>query len=186
MSMKPTLFSGVIPGVTSRNRHEVDGDTVRLFITDHGVEKPVLIDIEDAPLILRPDVRWHLSGKYAAFRRRSTKDFFYLHHLLVKPLKGHDIDHVNQIRLDNRRCNIRVVTHAQNAQNRLHGHGLSGFKNVTWNKDESKWVVAIFVDGKKKYIGRFLSLEAAAEAAKAARIKHHPFSPENSGREVQS
>jgi HNH endonuclease len=65
---------------------------------------------------------WHLAvGQwdkmgYAARRIRVKKQRFYIfmHHVILPRIKGHEIDHINRNTLDNRKENLRYVTHAQN------------------------------------------------------------------------
>jgi hypothetical protein len=40
-----------------------------------------------------------------------------MHHLILPLTKDVEIDHINHNGLDNRRCNLRLVTHQQNIQN---------------------------------------------------------------------
>ena len=64
--------------------------------------------------------------------------YLKMHHaILGKPPQGYVVDHINGNRLDNRRCNLRFVTHQQNAFNtRKHRveNGTSRFKGVSYMK----------------------------------------------------
>ena len=83
-------------------------------------------------------------------------------------------DHTNKQRLDNRRCNLRPCTEAQNARNRRkHRDATSRFKGVIWDKSVSKWKANIGLDGKAYYLGTFEDEEDAARAYDALARKHH-------------
>jgi hypothetical protein len=85
-----------------------------------------------------------------------------------------DIDHINNIKDDNRIVNLRLVTRKQNMQNVLaHKHNTSGFKGVSWHKPKNKWRAYIFVDYKQLYLGLFETKEAAAAARLAAEKTYH-------------
>jgi hypothetical protein len=74
--------------------------------------------------------------------------------------EGMEIDHVNGDSLDNRRENLRVVTHQQNMQNRV----VKGYKGVSeWNKT-GRWVAHC----KRAHLGYWKTPEAAAQAYNAA------------------
>jgi hypothetical protein len=89
----------------------------------------------------------------------------------------HEIDHINGNRADNRICNLREATHAQNCQNRRKSCGkTSGFIGVKWNKARKVWSAAVFTNGKELYLGAFASAEAAYQAYVDAKRKLHPFS----------
>lgn len=73
------------------------------------------------------------------------------------------VDHINRDRLDNRRCNLRVATKAQNCINRPSNVGSSSiYKGVSWSESRKKWVAATKVDKQPIYIGRFVDEEYAA------------------------
>jgi hypothetical protein len=89
----------------------------------------------------------------------------YLHRFVMQPEKGMEVDHINGDGLDNRRCNLRIVSHKQNLRNqRLHVGSTSGFKGVSWDKERRRWAAHIKYDGKKRFLGRFACREDAARA----------------------
>ena len=91
----------------------------------------------------------------------------------------HLIDHINGIGSDNRICNLREATNAQNMQApnvRLMSNNKSGHAGVTFHKDRQEWRATICVQQKRIFIGRFDTMEAAAEARAKAKKIHHAFS----------
>lgn len=92
------------------------------------------------------------------------------------PGDGLEVDHINRFKLDNQRQNLRIVTHAQNMQNRVKRGGTSRHRGVSWLKDRQKWRARARIDGTDVFIGDFESEEAAADAARDFRREHMPFS----------
>jgi hypothetical protein len=84
------------------------------------------------------------------------------------------LDHVNGVRADNRLCNLREATNAQNAQNRKRVDNKSGFPGV--RKENSKWLAEIKVDYKPIRLGLFTTPEAAHDVYLKAKQELHPFS----------
>lgn len=80
------------------------------------------------------------------------------------------IDHRNRVRTDDRWANLREATQTQNNGNmRRRSDNTSGIKGVCWDKDDQKWRVRIGLNGQRKHLGRFSTLdEAAAAYARAA------------------
>jgi len=81
--------------------------------------------------------------------------------------------HINGCGLDNRKANLRPVTHAQNHQNRRKISGTtSRYKGVSWYKRRNRWHATIQINRKTKDLGYFEKEEDAAhaydEAAKEA------------------
>jgi len=83
-------------------------------------------------------------------------------------------DHINGQRLDNRRCNLRPCTQAQNMRNkRKHRNATSRFIGVIWWEPDKKWRASIGLDRKQYYIGAFEDEVEAARAYDALARKHH-------------
>lgn len=92
---------------------------------------------------------------------------------------GQQTDHVNGDRLDCRRGNLRVATHAENAQNLPPRVGCtSGFRGVARCSRSGRWKAYATVGGKTHWLGRFDSEAGAAEVARAFRAAHMPFANE--------
>jgi hypothetical protein len=88
--------------------------------------------------------------------------------------EGMEVDHVNGIRNDNRKCNIRVVTKKENAKNkRLRINNNSGIHGVSMIKETGRWRVRISTDKNRyKHIGCFISFFEACCARKSAELTY--------------
>jgi hypothetical protein len=85
-----------------------------------------------------------------------------------------DLDHINEVKDDNRISNLREATRAQNMQNvRRHKHNTSGYKGVSWMPDRHKWRAYIFVNYKQQHIGLYNSPEEARDARRSAETRLH-------------
>jgi len=84
-----------------------------------------------------------LSHAYAIFRRGGR--VVYLHHCVAgRPLAG-DVDHINGDPLDNRRCNLRVVSHSLNVLNQHKSRAPeSGFRGVRAMGRGGTWQPSVY------------------------------------------
>lgn len=90
-----------------------------------------------------------------------------------------DIDHINRNKLDNRRSNLRVCTHAENMCNRRGWGATSQYKGVRATND-NRWLARIEFEGMNLTLGRFETEVAAALAYdKAARVYRGRFAYQN-------
>lgn len=87
------------------------------------------------------------------------------------------IDHVNGDKSDNRLCNLRLASDAENKRNvGMRRHNTSGFKGVTWDKVNRRWLAHATLNGRGVHLGRHRTKEAAAEAYRNfARENHGEF-----------
>lgn len=128
------------------------------------------------------------AGKLAKTKLKSGHLYFAIdhkkyrsHRLIWKWMTGEEpppeLDHEDTDRTNNRWLNLRPATPSQNKCNRgLQRNNTSGFKGVTWNKRQRKWIAQIKLNRKNRRIGQFDSKEAAAAAyARAAAVEHGEF-----------
>jgi len=84
------------------------------------------------------------------------------------------VDHRDGNGLNNSKTNLRSCTPAQNrANSRKQPNTTSRFKGVHRRKTETKFVAAIKIANKSKYLGAFENEEDAARAYDAAAKAHH-------------
>lgn len=84
------------------------------------------------------------------------------------------IDHINRVRDDNRLCNLRECTAAENAQNRkMRGRRDSGLPGVT--RKYGKWAAEIWVNGWPRIIGLFEDKHEAHRAFLAEKARINPL-----------
>jgi hypothetical protein len=89
-----------------------------------------------------------------------------------------EVDHINQVKLDNRRLNLRAATHSSNNANRVNSapDKYSKYKGVTRYEREGRWLAEIVKDRVKTYVYRgFDEIEAAKAYDAAARKLHGEF-----------
>lgn len=81
-----------------------------------------------------------------------------------------ELDHINRIRSDNRLENLRLCSHAQNLGNtkpRVHK-----YKGVTFCKQTGKWRAQIMINYSFIHLGRFPTIEEAADSYNRAAVEH--------------
>jgi hypothetical protein len=84
------------------------------------------------------------------------------------------IDHRDCNRSNNIMSNLRLATFSENNRNQpIRRNNTSGQKCVHWSKSSNKWQVRIWGDGKRIYLGSFVSQQEANEAYKKAVIEIH-------------
>ena len=84
------------------------------------------------------------------------------------------IDHIDGCRSNNKWENLRLATISQNNSNsKLNSRNTSGFRGVSFDRRNNKWIANICVGGVQKNLGRYSSPVAAAQAYDKAAITAH-------------
>lgn len=137
----------------ARKPNRVEGDVGYLALSRGRV---ALIDAELMPLAMQ--FCWSYTEScgvgYAQASLPGGKKL-KLHHLIKgSPLPGFVVDHINHDGLDNRRCNLRLVTPAQNSHNcRTPRHSSTGYKGVTARRGRYRAVLMHL--GRKLHLGDY-------------------------------
>lgn len=129
----------------------------------------VLLDNEDYERVMKE--RYSLSvtydktikGFYVAFTKKPpTSKSRLLHRYILNPVDNMTVDHINRNTLDNRKCNLRIVTQFQNNQNQ--SHNTSGKVGVSFCKLYKKYKAYIKVNGRQISLGYYKNFEDAVKA----------------------
>lgn len=136
-----------------------------------------LIDKGDLPLI--KDRSWHLTSS-GYVQSQNNKKSVLMHSLI----SGHPMtDHINRIKTDNRRSNLRKADDILNNINKgLQKNNVSGHRGVCLIKSRTRrsglraynlyWLAFISFKGKKVELGYFKDKEDAIKARKDAESKY--------------
>ena len=140
--------------------------------------KKIAIIVDDCNYEFLNKYTWHITRKgYAAtcMREENNKNKkIFMHRLVLMPVSGKFVDHINGIKLDNRMENLRMCTLTENNQNsRSDRNPSSKLRGVHFRKDTLKWTAQISVCGKRIRLGDFHDKYQAHEAYKSASIKYH-------------
>jgi len=165
-----------------KNNHFIMGDVVFIELMHKGEQHWTQVALEELEKLLRTDVRWYIMNvgkKYDKFYVGAQFEgtTVYLHQFVTNPPKGMVVDHINHNSLDNHRDNLRVITQAQNAQNRkgaTRANKSSGYRNVT--RRGNRWQVQMTVNGEYMHLGQYATAEEANEVAIAKRKELFPYS----------
>lgn len=170
-----------------KNSFKINGDTTVIFLNrKNGDILKTLIDTSDLEKMEEFPNTWmshwdknrqqfYCDGKLPMINGKSKK--IALHRYLLDPPKNLVVDHINHDPLDNRRCNLRILTNAQNCQNKngLNKNNKTGVRGVSWCESLNSWRVSIRKDGKYVYQNNFRKFEDAKDAAEKAIKKYLPY-----------
>lgn len=139
--------------------------------------KQDIILVDDSDLERLSDHIWHLSSEgYAQTnelnngRQRTIK----MHRFILGLSRGDGVivDHINGIKTDNRRFNLRICSLTGNARNcKKRKDNTTGYKGVTFKKKTCRFAAQIRIRKKTIHLGYFDTAENAHSAYCAAAVK---------------
>lgn len=158
----------------SANYYDLSSD-YGIGYTSKGEE--FYFDLEDYEKI--KEYKWYLTSVgYIATQYKDkngkTKTLL-LHRFIMDVIEyNHNIvDHINHNTIDNRKCNLRIVTHQQSGMNRgIQRNNTSGTCGVYKSSFKNKWTATIKVNGKLINLGYFDSKKEAINIRKKAEAKY--------------
>lgn len=142
------------------------------------------IQLTQNQVALVDDCDFEKLNKWSWYAHKSRKSFYArrnspmingrrctirMHHEVIgNPPIGFETDHKNGVGTDNQRENLRHVTSRQNSQNRKNAVATSIHPGIYWDELRNKWQAQIYINGKSKFLGRFVDERKAFEAYQKA------------------
>jgi hypothetical protein len=185
------------------NDHRVQGTVAYIGLSNAAGEvyAEALIDAADLPQVLSHPYRWFATwhANSQTYRVQShagssggKQRSISLPRFLLQPLPGFVVDHINHNALDNRRCNLRVVTQSENVRNFRPGAyangrgpragrqpgagptlvpGIPTERQIEFVKSKQRWRARLVVAGVRRSCGTHRTREAAIARVEAERDK---------------
>ena len=116
--------------------------------------------------ILKPQMDTHGYRHINLCKNNKTKTVI-IHSLVANAFISNSenkpcIDHINCNKLDNNVINLRWATTIENGRNTcIQKNSTSGVKGVYFDKDRNKWCAQIKVNYKRRFLGRYATLNEA-------------------------
>lgn len=152
-----------------------EGEILKIIIDDKKFGRvEALCDADDYDRIR--NYRWCMSSNgyvRAALWISGKQKTIFLHRLVMECPEGLYSDHINRIRTDCRKSNLRICTILENNRNlsKTENRTTSEYKGVY--KHKNKWAASITVNYNKISLGLFKTQEEAASAYNEAALKYH-------------
>jgi hypothetical protein len=138
---------------------EVNDEGIPVIYTSNGDE--ILVDEDRYRDLIK--YSWCVDKVTGYALARSGNDIVKMHIYLTNPPDGKIVDHINNNKLDNRLCNLRICDKSLNAHNRTKKEGtLTDYIGVRITGN--KYYAQIQKDKKQYYLGTFKTQKEAALA----------------------
>lgn len=156
------------------NKVEFDDNCAYIYVS--GRTEPAIIDKEDYDKV--KNYHWN-NEKYSKYtfakKQKNNKIQIIRIHRLIIGLEDENmqVDHINGNTLDNRKCNLRIVTQRQNSYNhKVRKNNKYGVTGIHLIKSNNTWNARIVKNGKEISLGCYKNFDDAVKARKEAEIKY--------------
>lgn len=176
-----------VPNIKNKRYNKYDLETEKYGIGYTLKGEAFYFDKEDYELI--KDCCWWINDNGYVVTSLNNNKKIRMHRLVMGDVDSDiRIDHINHNTLDNRKCNLREATNAENLRNgKLRRTNKSGVVGVSFDKQRNKWAASITVDSEDIYLGRYDCIEDAIKARKEAEEKYFgEYSYDNSMKLAQN
>lgn len=155
------------------NTYDLTSEDFGIGYTQNG--EAFYFDKEDYQLI--KNYCWSVDAKQYIVANSSNESQSHIRlHRLVMGVTHEDpntvlVDHIHgkESRYDNRKTNLRIVTHSQNSMNSaIPSNNTSGVKGVCWHNSSQKWRAYIGVNKTTITLGEFDNFDDAVKVRKDA------------------
>lgn len=146
-----------------KNEYDINGNEVIVYF--NNCDQKMICDLKDWEKLKQ--YCWVLGESGYAEARVNGKTKLF-HHFVIQSSVGNDRDHINRDKLDNRKCNLRVVSRTINNYNR-ENFNKYGVKGVYCKN--GKFISRITYKNKQQYLGSFNTIEEAKTARENAELE---------------
>jgi len=155
------------------------------------LQPEITTEISDVDADLASSIWYAVESGGIMYARAGGSSGPHLHRVIGERMAGEPlgkrvVDHMNGNSLDNRRENLRVVSHMENIRNRAgaNKNGTSGHLGVSFHKAKGVWRAYIMLPApdvprrqKMKHLGYFDIVEDAVKARLEAEREHWGVQP---------
>ena len=142
----------ILKEIDRRNNNNTYDLTHEYGIGYTNKNQPFYFDKEDYDKI--KDYTWHYKEGYV--ESVSFGEKIKMHNLIIQTEDDYVVDHINRVKYDNRKENLRVVKQSDNVKNvGLRKSNTSGITGVCYRKDCEKWSSYIRCDNKIYRLGTY-------------------------------
>ncbi len=170
------------------NNYKIKGKITEIFLYNRqGDEYKSLIDTKNLSKLKDLNQCWHLewNNNTQSYYVQATvyqgivngkpkQKTLRMHNFLLGTEPYQKADHINHDTLDNRECNIRETTVAQNATHRkgINSNNKSGYRNVSWIN--GFWRIQLQINGNNHlFPEKFTDVDEAGAFAQQMRQKYY-------------
>jgi hypothetical protein len=155
----------------SFNKYDISGEYGIGYTSNN---REFYFDLEDFDKI--KDYKWHISSNgyvlssYLPTGSKKGGKTQVMFHRIVMNLPKNElvVDHIDHVKHDNRKSNLRIATYSQNLRNKKPKNGQN--VGLYFYKNTQKWGAYINVDYQKINLGYYDSIEDARSARKSAEL----------------
>lgn len=143
------------------NEHEIVGVVALVKASNTG--RVFIVDADDYSKI--QNLLWRENDNGYIISQLPGDIHVLLHRLITNAQKGEVVDHINHLKYDNRKDNLRVANQEYNMMNACgRKDNTSGRKGVWQDKRNGRWVAEIRANKKKINLGHYATFEEAVKA----------------------
>src|SRR5688572_401051 len=94
----------------------LEDNIARIPLGENAKDGYAIVDKELATI---DAYKWSINGSGYPTSRKNGQKIFMHHFIMGKPVDGEEVDHINHIRTDNRKSNLRHVSVSANRHNSI-------------------------------------------------------------------
>ncbi len=162
-----------------RNNYIIENEITKISLYYKNELYETIIDTDDLERVKKLGYTLQINVEglpYCCYKEGNKSKYLHRFIMNLQEGDGRVVDHINHNTLDNRKCNLNVVSRYENQQNRLGSRkgSKSGIRGVSWDNKNKDWIINV----KGQYFGRTKDIEEAAKLSKEKIEESMPYTLE--------